>query len=489
VAAGVALCFDERSRMRRGVVIGGSPLVFLRLSARGAQLVHSWRAGTRVGPSAAEGALAARLVDTGVAYPLVGAPGSGPGRDDVDVVIPVRDQPGGLAVTVASLGPVGGLVVVDDGSADPAAAAANAGPGARVLRHPQSRGPAAARNRGWRAATRPLIAFIDADCVAPPDWLEGLLPLFCDPRVAAVAPRIAPRVAPGTPAALGVYDRLNFPLDMGPRPGPVRPRSWVPYVPTACVIVRRACLEAANGFDEQLRAGEDVDLVWRLAAAGWALRYEPAVTVTHPVRATRRAWAAQRFSYGRSAADLAARHGDAVAPLQVSPWSATAWSAGALIHPLLGAVVAGASAVAVTRGRAAVPAGELLRAAASGHVRSGSAVARVLGREWWPFALAAAGVSRRVRRAWALALLAPPLAGWVRRRPPIDPLRWCALAVADGACYGAGVWAGCLRRGSIDALRPRWSRAERADHAPPGKPRWRTASPPRFLGGHPGTPT
>ena len=51
----------------------------------------------------------------------------------------------------------------------------------------------------------------------------------------------------------------------------------VAYVPTAALLVRRAAL--GDGFDESLRNGEDVDLVWRLIEAGWRVRYEPAVQV------------------------------------------------------------------------------------------------------------------------------------------------------------------------------------------------------------------
>ncbi|MYR59508.1 glycosyltransferase, partial [Streptomyces sp. SID625] len=146
------------------------------------------------------------------------------------------------------------------------------------VRHPVSRGPAAARNSGWRLAGTELVAFLDADVVPEPGWLEALLPHFADPRVAAVAPRVRSR--PGG-SVLERYERERSPLDLGPLPAVVRPGSRVSYVPTAALVVRVSALRALDGFDESLRYGEDVDLVWRLAARDLLVRYEPGSEVRH----------------------------------------------------------------------------------------------------------------------------------------------------------------------------------------------------------------
>jgi mycofactocin system glycosyltransferase len=465
VAAGTRLQLDRGARRPSpDLLIGGSPLRFLRLSSDGARQIDRWIAGAPVSGSAGR-ALATRLVDGGLAHPLPGE--GGPTRGEVTAVIPVRDQGAGVAATVGSLGAIGRVLVVDDGSLDPSSVTAAAG-GAEVLRHPASRGPAAARNTGWRAADSPFVAFADADCHAEPGWLDRLLPYFADPRVAAVAPRIVAMVK--DPGALGRYERRRSPLDLGPRPGPVRPRSWVPYVPTACLVVRRCCLESLGGFDEQLRFGEDVDLVWRLAAAGWAVRYEPRVEIAHPPRDSWSGWVLQRYHYGRSAAALAARHGDAVTPLDVNAWSAAAWALGGLGHPVVGAVVGAGSTMALLRRTRSVPPGELARAALAGHSRAGAALARAMGREWWPAALAAAVLSRRARRAVAVAALVPPLWEWGRDQPGLDPLRWAALRIADGVAYGTGVWAGCVTARSARALRPRWARTGEAARRAPAAP-------------------
>src|SRR5262249_25548743 len=69
-------------------------------------------------------------------------------------------------------------------------------------------------------------------------------------------------------------------------------------------------------------------------------------------------------------------------------------------------------------------------------------------------ALLAACVPRSTRRAALVLLAAAPLADWMRRRPPLDPVRWAAACVADDVAYGAGVWRGCLAERTFEPLLP-----------------------------------
>ena len=215
-----------------------------------------------------------------------------PPPSDVTVVIPVKDRTDGLARLLAALDAAIGVhdskprphrpclqrgprvIVVDDGSADPAAVAGGAAhAGAAVLRHPSPRGPAAARNAGLAAATTPLVAFLDSDVVPEPGWLDPLLAHLADPAVGLVAPRIV--ALPAGHAAGSAATRPCGPRWTSARTRPlVVPRSRVAYVPSAALLVRRAAVGA--GFDDDMHVAEDVDLVLRLHAAGWRLRYEPA---------------------------------------------------------------------------------------------------------------------------------------------------------------------------------------------------------------------
>ncbi|HET6953163.1 MAG TPA: glycosyltransferase, partial [Acidimicrobiales bacterium] len=260
---GWSIELDPTARRTDGgrVLIGGSPFRFLRLTPAGAAWLDGVAAGGRLPASRASRRLARRLVDAALAHP-VPAPDRGPSPADVAAVIPVRDAADGLRRTLATLGPVGEVVVVDDGSHDAGAVTRAAG-GARVLRNDRSVGPGAARQRGWRATGRPFVAFVDDGVEAPDGWLAPLLAHLGDPAVAAVAPRVASSPGRAGPA-LAAYEAVRSSLDLGPVAAPVRPGSRVPYVPTAALLVRRTALASVGGFDPRMRVGEDVDLVWRL---------------------------------------------------------------------------------------------------------------------------------------------------------------------------------------------------------------------------------
>jgi mycofactocin system glycosyltransferase len=438
------------------VLVGGTPLRLLRLTAAGTELVDRLVAGEPVPQSDRAQRLVRRLLDNGMAHPRPGQ--SFFGRTDVTVVVPVRDRPDDLAATLATIGDVGAVVVVDDGSAD--------GDVERVahqhraiptyLRHENARGPAAARNTGWRTTSTTLVAFIDAGCQPQPMWLDRLLPHFGDPCVAAVAPRITSRIPSTLPDVVARYEQAVPSLDRGPDEALVRPRSRVPFVPTAALIVRREAVVAVRGFDEALRVGEDVDLVWRLHEAGWSVRYEPTVTVSDAARPTRSAWLRQRFDYGTSAAALAQRHGSAVAPLAVSSWSALAWTLAGLGAPVTGTLVAaGTTALLAPRLEGLEhPWNEAARLAGMGHLYAGLSVAGAVRRPWWPIAAAAALVSRRACAGVLAAVTIPAWLEWRRLRPELDPVRWTAIRLADDVAYGAGVWTGCIRHRSLAALKP-----------------------------------
>ena len=469
---GFGVVLDPGSRRTDGgsALIGGAPVTVLRLSPAGARALDGLAAGATVPASGAANRLARRLVDRGLAHPRPAARVSGP---PVTVVIPVRDDPGGLSATLASVGLVEHVLVVDDGSIDPdavldAVAGSPQSGRTRVLRLACSQGPGGARQVGWEAAATDVVAFVDAGCAPGGGWLEVLTAHLADPAVAAVAPRV--RAGPGrfTPGWLDAYERTRSPLDLGRTPAAVRPGGPVPYVPTAALVVRRAALDAVGGFDLGLRFGEDVDLVWRLVGAGWVVRYEPAASVCHPARPTLRALVGQRFDYGRSAAPLATRHGAAVAPLALSPWSAAPWAVAALGHPYVaaGVAAAGVAAVAPRLQRLDHPWAEAMRLVGGGHLRAGRLVADACRRPWWPLLGLACLRSRRARVAAVVAVLVPPL---VERRDPGPRLglpAWLARRLADDLAYGAGVWAGAARSRSSAALRPTFtSRPRRRDSA------------------------
>jgi mycofactocin system glycosyltransferase len=433
------------------VLLGGDPGRLVRLSAAGAAVLSAL--GDLRTP--AQQALGRRLLDGGLVHPVPGPVEPA----DVTVLVPVRDRADELDRCLAALGAGVPVLVVDDGSDDPAALARVCAGRARLLRLPVNGGPGAARNAGLAATGTGIVAFLDSDCTPGPDWLTELLGHFADPSVAAVAPRVR---AAGGPSLLARYARARGPLDLGPRPARVRPGGRVPYVPTAALLVRRSALPA-RPFEPGLRYGEDVDLVWRLHDAGGVVRYDPRTVVGHAEPARWSRWLARRYRYGTSAAPLAARHGDRLAPLVLPPWPTAAWLLLLAGQPGPALAVAAVPVVRLLRAlrRTGLPISTCGRAAAATVARGMAATAGGLGGAGavvtGPLLLGMLAL-RRTRPAAATALLVPPLLEWYDRRPAVDPVRWAALRLVDDLAYAAGVWRGCLAARTLAPLRPRTRR-------------------------------
>jgi len=384
---------------------------------------------------------------------------NGFGTGDVTVVVPVRDRPAQLERLLGALGDLA-CVVVDDASSDAGATKEIAERhGARFVGLAVNGGPSSARNAGLAAVDSALVAFVDSDCVPRPGWLGPLLGHFEDPLVAAVAPRIVPAASgrrAGTPAR---YTAVRSSLDRGPRGGPVRPGSPIPFVPSAAILVRSDAVGGPDLFDPGLRGGEDVDLVWRLGRAGWDVRYVPASTVEHDGPTSLGSLVVRQAFYGSTAGPLALRHGDAVAPLHASAWSLAVWLLALARRPVLAwAVLAASVGILASRLGALVrdPVAVAMRIAGGGTARSAAPSLGNLARAWSP-ALLVGLAFRRTRRAAALALLIPAVTDWADNPEVLDPVRYTALHVADDAAYGAGVWAGCARARTLVPLVPRVS--------------------------------
>jgi GT2 family glycosyltransferase len=146
-------------------------------------------------------------------------------------------------------------------------------------------GRAAARNRGWRAARAPLIAFTDDDCVATPGWLEALV------AVAAANPgAIVQGPTRPDPQEWPRYGPFSHTLDNG---------SLSRGFETANILYPRSVLERVGGFDEAAFSkwgGEDADLAWRAievdVPAVWAATalVHHAVVDLGPIGKLRAAW-------------------------------------------------------------------------------------------------------------------------------------------------------------------------------------------------------
>lgn len=132
----------------------------------------------------------------------------------------------------------------------------------------ETRGPAAARNRGWRTACGEIIAFTDDDCIPAPGWLSAGVAAFSD----------------GTD---GVAGRVTMPLPEKPsdyerNASGLQTSEFV----TANCFYRTRTLERVGGFDEQFREAwrEDSDLFFTLIEDGSRLVFCQEAAVLHPIR-------------------------------------------------------------------------------------------------------------------------------------------------------------------------------------------------------------
>lgn len=431
---------DGSYRRYDRVVIAGSPLRLFRLSPAGQRVLEAIEQNQPL-PSG-HTKLTDRLVDAGAIHP-------NPSRSQftaaaVTVVVPAFNTLPSAIIDHAA------MIVVDDASNPPLSVS----PPARTIHLPTNRGPAAARNAGLAEVTTPLVAFVDTDVDLEPDWLDTLLPHFSDPSVALVAPRV---ISGKGSTTLARYESVRSPLDLGRQQGRIAAGTRISYVPAAALVVRTSALQAIGGFDESLRTGEDVDMVWRLIEAGHRCRYEPASTVNHRPRATLSAWARQRIAYGRSAATLERKHPGSVAPLRLSGWSAAVWALVFVRRPVVAVMVAGGTVVALRRKLNDLPPQESVRLAGLGHLYAGRQVANTITRAWWPIAVIAALFVRRARLPLLCAATIPPLLDWVGSRGPLNPVRYVGLRLADDVTYGAGVWIGAIEERSGGALMPKFT--------------------------------
>lgn len=210
------------------------------------------------------------------------------------VVVPTPGRPGlgaCLRALAGSDGPGPVRVVVVDDRSDPSSAPLTAAvpPSLRsrtVVVPGGGRGPAAARNAGWRAAGDvPWIVFLGDDVIPGPTWADDL----------------ALDLAGASVATAGIAARIEVPLPPDRRPtdgergatGPAGTR-WT----TTDLVYRRRVLEAVGGFDERFRRAfrADADLALRVLDAGWTLA-EGRRTSTRPVRLAGR-WGSVRLQAG-----------------------------------------------------------------------------------------------------------------------------------------------------------------------------------------------
>jgi glycosyltransferase involved in cell wall biosynthesis len=184
------------------------------------------------------------------------------------------------------------VIVVNDGSTDATPSIASEYD-VRLISEP-NRGLGHARNVGMRAARGEIVAYIDDDAWPDPQWLTYLAAAFRVTTHAGIGgPNIPPpdddevatcvASAPGGPIHVLVSD------------------VQAEHIPGCNMAFRKSALEAIGGFDQQFRkAGDDVDVCWRLCEQGMTLGFSPAAMVWHRRRNSVRAYFRQQRGYGEA---------------------------------------------------------------------------------------------------------------------------------------------------------------------------------------------
>jgi len=217
------------------------------------------------------------------------------------------------------------VLLVDDGSTDSTHRIVSQYPRVRVLTHERNRGLSAARNTGTDAATGEIVAFTDSDCRADEDWLYYIVSdlvgsrytgmgghNFLPPDDAATAACVM--ASPGGPAHVMLTDRL------------------AEHIPGCNMVFYRWALQLIGGFDPVYRkAGDDVDICWRLQQRGYRIGFNSTGFVWHYRRNTIPAYLRQQSGYGEAEAMLERRH-----PENFNGFGGSRWAGRIYTHGKIG---------------------------------------------------------------------------------------------------------------------------------------------------------
>ncbi len=211
------------------------------------------------------------------------------------------------------------VILVDDGSTDHTKAIVARYPEVSVFHQP-NHGLSVARNVGLEKATGSIVAYTDSDCFADPDWLTRLVYQLLRSGAAAVGgPNLTPddrwlaacvSASPGQPTHVLENDQT------------------AEHIPGCNMAFRREALEAIGGFNPRYRkAGDDVDVCWRLQQAGRWITFAPGAFVWHHRRPSPRTYLRQQAGYGEAEVLLWFEHPDRFNGRGESKWRGVLYGA------------------------------------------------------------------------------------------------------------------------------------------------------------------
>lgn len=203
----------------------------------------------------------------------------GSGRPRISVIIPHLNQPDFLLRCLASLAAGSRIpdevIVVDNGSRELPELVCTTH-GAQLLTEAEP-GPGPARNRGVAAATGEILAFIDADCLADPDWLAVAEMAMAAPDATILGGDV--RIALDNPARMTMTEAYEsvyaYRMD--------RYIAREGFTGTGNLVVKREVLADVGPF-AGIGVAEDRDWGRRATAKGYRIRFVPGMRAYHPAR-------------------------------------------------------------------------------------------------------------------------------------------------------------------------------------------------------------
>lgn len=226
---------------------------------------------------------------------------------DVSVVVPVYNDPEGIRTTLESLTTQTlssdryEVIVVDNGSTDGTRSVVEeftAGCSqVRLLVERETQGSYAARNRGIDAARGDVIAFVDADMSAEPDWLKRAIEAVESADADYLACEVELYPPTGTESLVGKYNRLTD-LDVEGL------LSRLHFAPTCSLIVRRNLVDDIGSFDPRFRSSGDLEFGNRVFESGRTLHYAPDLQLYHPERTSLMSVLKKSYRIGRGKVEL-----------------------------------------------------------------------------------------------------------------------------------------------------------------------------------------
>ncbi len=303
----------------RGGLAGAIVYSFTDEWFMGGELVRDWAFGLTTANRQPKASFSAvqRLFRVAPYFPLERYP-------MVSIIVAVYNGARTLQLCLESLArlnyPAYEVILVDDGSTDETPKIAGQFPSIRYIRHPQNLGLSAARNSGIEAGRGEIVAFTDSDCRADEDWLYYLVgDLLKDEFAGIGGPNLLPpedswvaaavMVSPGGPAHVMLTDQI------------------AEHIPGCNMAFYKQVLQEIGGFDPIFRkAGDDVDICWRLQQCGYKIGFSPAAFVWHYRRATVGEYLRQQRGYGESEALLVYRHPEYFNWIGASQWRGRIYS-------------------------------------------------------------------------------------------------------------------------------------------------------------------